>query len=147
MCHRFAVDEPFTVRKSARLHAVDGWNQAIVPANVEQLSSIASVPISASRVATRAIEDNCSTVRKPQVTLDSRCSSSLTRGYNVSPASRLPEPNAIMKEWIKYITDADQSRILLLPARKQTFVASDPAEKLVRRVVGAVLNDRLKDFL
>jgi hypothetical protein len=32
-----------------------------------------------------------------------------------------------MKEWIQYVTDADQSRMLLLPAMKQTSVASDPA--------------------
>jgi hypothetical protein len=32
-----------------------------------------------------------------------------------------------MKQWIKYATDTDQSRMLLLPARKQASVASDPA--------------------
>jgi len=32
-----------------------------------------------------------------------------------------------MKEWIKYATDTDQSRMLLLQASKQTSVASDPA--------------------
>ncbi len=69
MYHRFAVDELRVVRKSTRLHAVDGWSQAIVPADVEQLSSIASVPIRTSRVATRAIEDNCSTTFRQR----SRC--------------------------------------------------------------------------
>ncbi len=63
--------------------------------------------------------------RKPRVTVDSRRSSSLTRGYNVSPASRLSEANAIMKERIKYVIDANQFRIPHLLPVKPTSIASN----------------------